>query len=76
MGIPDHLTCILRNLYEGQEATVRTGHGTHAHLHEVDHLLVYLHLLFEEPLGNTGIRLTVGERSDHSQGVYSHTDHI
>ena len=28
MGIPDHLTCPLRNLYEGQEATVRTGHGT------------------------------------------------
>ena len=28
MGIPDHLTCLLRNLYEGQEATVRTGHGT------------------------------------------------
>ena len=27
-GIPDHLTCILRNLYAGQEATVRTGHGT------------------------------------------------
>ena len=28
MGIPDHLTCILRNLHAGQEATVRTGHGT------------------------------------------------
>ena len=28
MGIPDHLTCHLRNLYAGQEATVRTGHGT------------------------------------------------
>ena len=28
MGIPDHLTCLLRNLYVGQEATVRTGHGT------------------------------------------------
>ena len=27
MGIPDHLTCLLRNLYVGQEATVRTGHG-------------------------------------------------
>ena len=27
-GIPDHLTCLLRNLYAGQEATVRTGHGT------------------------------------------------
>ena len=28
MGIPDHLTCLLRNLYAGQEATVRVGHGT------------------------------------------------
>ena len=28
MGIPDHLTCLLRNLYTGQEAAVRTGHGT------------------------------------------------
>ena len=28
MGIPDHLTCLWRNLYAGQEATVRTGHGT------------------------------------------------
>ena len=28
MGIPDHLNCLLRNLYAGQEATIRTGHGT------------------------------------------------
>jgi len=28
MEIPDHLTCLLRNLYVGQEATLRTGHGT------------------------------------------------
>ena len=28
MGIPDHMTCLMRNLYAGQEATVRTGHGT------------------------------------------------
>ena len=28
MGIPDHLTCLLRNLYAGQEGTVRSGHGT------------------------------------------------
>ena len=28
MGLPDHLTCLLRNLYVGQEATVRNGHGT------------------------------------------------
>ena len=31
MGIPDHLICLLRNLYVGQEATVRTGHGTVEH---------------------------------------------
>ena len=31
MGIPDHLTCLLRNLYAGQKATVRTGHGTTDH---------------------------------------------
>ena len=30
MGVPDHLTCLLRNLYAGQEATVRTRHGTTA----------------------------------------------
>ena len=28
MGIPDHLTCLLRNLYAGEKATIRTGHGT------------------------------------------------
>ena len=28
MGVPDHVTCLLRSLYAGQEATVRTGHGT------------------------------------------------
>ena len=28
MGMPDHVTCLLRNMYAGQEATVRTGHGT------------------------------------------------
>ena len=28
MGVPDHVTCLLRNLYAGQKATVRTGHGT------------------------------------------------
>ena len=32
IGIPDHLTCLLRNLFSGQEATVRTGHGTKTRL--------------------------------------------
>ena len=36
MGISDHLTCLLRNLYAGQEATVRTGHGT------TDWFLIYM----------------------------------
>ena len=31
IGIPDYLTCLLRNMYAGQEATVRTGHGTNCH---------------------------------------------
>ena len=33
MGIPDHLTCLFRNLYAGQEATIRTGHGTTGWFH-------------------------------------------
>ena len=33
MGIPDHLTCLLRNLHAGQEATIRTGHGTKEWFH-------------------------------------------
>ena len=36
MGIPDHLTCLLRNLYSGQEATVRTGHGREKKKKELD----------------------------------------
>ena len=40
MGIPDQLTCLLRNLYAGQEATVRTEHGnTHTHTHTHTHVL-------------------------------------
>ena len=35
MGIPDHLTCLLRNLYAGQEATVRTGHRESIGLREI-----------------------------------------
>src|SRR5574340_1155499 len=36
MGIPDHLTCFLRNLYAGQETTVRTGHGKKKKKQELD----------------------------------------
>ena len=38
MGIPDHLTCLLRNLYAGQEATVRTGHGTISSVQSLSHV--------------------------------------
>ena len=41
MGIPDHLICLLRNLYAGQEATVRTGHETLKLLHNCTHLTCY-----------------------------------
>ena len=53
MGIPDHLTCLLRNLYAGQEATVRTGHGTtnwfqigkgvHTHIYIHTHTNLFSH---------------------------------
>jgi len=42
MGIPDHLTCLLRNLYAGQEATVRTGHGTTDWFQISVHVYVYV----------------------------------
>ena len=38
MGIPDHLTCLLRNLYAGQEATVRTRHGTISSVQSLSHV--------------------------------------
>ena len=45
MGIPDHLTCLLRNMYAGQEATVRTGHGTTDwfQIGKVVHQVLYCH---------------------------------
>ena len=46
MGIPDHLTCLLRNLYAGQEATVRTGHGTTDKLGKEYIKAVYCHLAY------------------------------
>ena len=49
MGVPDHLTCLLRNLYSGQEATVRTGHGTTNWFQigkEVDQGCILSHCLF------------------------------
>ena len=62
MGIPDHLTCLLRNLYAGQEATVRTGHGTTdwfqigKGVHQSYILSLYLFNLYAEYInGNTGL---------------------
>ena len=46
MGIPDHLTCPLRNLYAGQEATVRTGHGTTDWLEKEYIKAVYCHPVY------------------------------
>ena len=43
MGIPDHLTCLLRNMYAGQEATIRTRHGTDSKLGKVYIKAVYCH---------------------------------
>ena len=43
MGIPDHLTCLWRNLYAGQEATVRSGHGTGSKLGKEYIKAVYCH---------------------------------
>ena len=48
MGIPDHLTCLLRNLYTGWEAKVRTGHGTTDwfQIGKGVHQAVYCHLVY------------------------------
>ena len=43
MAIPDHITCLLRNLYAGQKATVRTGHGTGSKLSKEYVKAVYCH---------------------------------
>ena len=48
MGVSDHLTCILRNMYASQEATVRTGHGTidWFQIRKADIKALYCHLTF------------------------------
>ena len=55
MGIPDHLTCLLRNLYSGQEATLRTGHGTTDwfQIGKGVHQAVYCHLAYLTSMQST-----------------------
>ena len=67
MGIPDHLTCLLRNLYAGQDATVRTGHGTRdrfqvgKRVHQGCILSLYLFNLYAECImRNAGLEETQG----------------
>ena len=60
MGIPDHLTCLLRNLYAGQEATVRTGHGTTDwfQIGKGVHQGVYCHLAYLSYVHSTSCEMT------------------
>ena len=54
MGIPDHLTCLLRNLYAGQEATVRIAHGTTGSKQEKEFVkAVYCHPAYLTYMQNT-----------------------
>ena len=55
LGIPDHLACLLRNLYAGQEATVRTGHGTtdYFQIGKGVHQAVYRHPTYLTYMQNT-----------------------
>ena len=59
MGISDHLTCLLRNLYAGQEATVRTEHGTTdgSQLGEKYLKAVYCHLLYLADMQSTSCEM-------------------
>ena len=59
MGIPDHLTCLLTNLYAGLEATVRTGHGTMDwfHIRKRVHQGVYCHLAYLGYMQSTSCKM-------------------
>ena len=59
LGIPDHLTCLLRNLYAGQEATVRTGHGTTDwfQIGKGVHQGVYCHLAYLSYVHSTSCKM-------------------
>ena len=55
IGIPEHLTCLLRNLYAGQEATVRTGHGTTDWFHQEKE---YVKAVYRHPAYLTSMQST------------------
>ena len=58
IGIPDHLTCLLRNLYAGQEETVRTGHGTTDWFQiQIYFKAVYCHLAYLTYLQSTSCKM-------------------
>ena len=59
MGIPDHLTCLRRNLYAGQEATVRTGHGTTDwfQIGKGVHQFLYCHLAYLTSMQSTSCKM-------------------
>ena len=60
MGIPDHLTCLLRNLYAGQEATVRTRHGTTIDVFKIGkgvHKAVYCHPAYLTYMHSTSCKM-------------------
>ena len=62
MGIPDHLTCLLRNLYSGEEATVRTGHGTTSWFKKLGK--EYIKVVFCHPVYLTSMQSTSCEMPD------------
>ena len=57
MGIPDHLTCLLRNLYAGQEATVRIQHGTGSKLGKESVKAVYCHPAYLTSMQSTSCEM-------------------
>ena len=58
MGIPDHLTCLQRNLYAGQEATVRSGHGTGSKLGKEYVKAVYCHPAYLTSVQSTSCEMS------------------
>ena len=60
MGIPDHLTCLLRNLYAGQEVTVKTRHGTGSKLGKEYIKAVYCHPVYLTYMQSTIVKCGAG----------------